>query len=131
MAIWTFYDYVSPFGTNEIADWYSKLTVEEQEVFNGFLETLAKMQKLEKPHVKKLKGDQNRGLFELIFTAGNKQHRVIGCYGPEGVRHGFTMLIGCTHKQRIYNPPNTFETATKRMEQIKSGFATTKEHEHL
>ena len=131
MAIWTFYDYVSPLGSNEITDWYAALGEEEREVFDGFLKALSKTRKLGEPDVKKLKGRQNRGLFELRFTAERKEHRVLGGYGPEGADHGFIMLIGCTHEQKIYSPPSAFETARKRMSQIKSGLAAVKEHEHI
>ena len=128
VAIWTFFDYVSPAGVNEIGEWYSALLLEEQEVFEAFWPNLAKMQKIEMPYAKMLSGRQYSGLFELIFTAGEKQHRVLAMYGPSGTRYTVTMLLGCTHKQKVYKPADAFDTAMKRMGALKSGQATATLH---
>ena len=47
--------------------------------------------------LKPLKGNENRGLYELPFEVNNVQYRPLGCYGP--ARHEFTFLILATKKQ--------------------------------
>ena len=54
---------------------------------------------------------------ELRWVSEKKQHRLIGYL--QGVT--FFALIGCTHKQQIYDPSEALETADKRKRRIERG----------
>lgn len=62
-----------------------------------------------------------KGLGELRWESERKQHRLIG-YLQGGT---FFALIGCTHKQQIYDPSEALKTADKRRLQIERGEAST------
>ena len=94
-----------------------------------FLRTLAKQERWEPPHIKALTGEYS-GLSELRWTAGQKEHRIIG-YRIDDTKdgqHQYVMLIGCTHKQRNYIPPNALHTAKKRKAEIEKGVARINEY---
>jgi hypothetical protein len=55
------------------------------------------------------------GLGELRWLSGDKQHRLIGFF----MKGYWYAVIGCTHKQQIYNPPDAIETGKKRKKQIE------------
>ncbi len=56
------------------------------------------------------------GLSEIKWEA-DKPFRALGFY-----RGGyFVMVLGCTHKQDVYDPSNCIETAKKRMKEAKDG----------
>ena len=67
------------------------------------------------PYSKKL-GD---GLVEIRIR-GEIQHRILGYFSPE---KGFTILLICTHKGRVYSPRDAIKTARKRMKLITEGKA--------
>ena len=45
------------------------------------------------------------------------EHRIFGYYGGE---KEFVMLVGCTHKGRVYDPPGAFQTLDERKQKIES-----------
>lgn len=55
------------------------------------------------------------GLSELRWFSENKQQRLVGFF------HGsaWIALIGCTHKQKRYTPPDSLQTAKKRKKQVE------------
>src|SRR5687767_14569436 len=116
MDIWQFMDYISPQGRNMIADWYGKLLTQERADFDTFIRILAKTRQWHRDDFRWLKGKRYAGLGELRFKSERKQHRVIGFYGVGPQQ--FTMLIGCTHKQNIYQPPGCFNTAVRRKSEV-------------
>jgi hypothetical protein len=69
-----------------------------------------------------LKGYSKLG--ELRWSSCRKQHRLIG-FLKDGI---FVALIGCTHKQRIYDPVDSLETADRRFKEIERKEATTCEY---
>lgn len=93
-------------------------------MFDSLLEILGKAREWKYPHFKRLDG----GLGEIRWQVGNVQHRVIGCVWKSP--QGYLLLLGCTHKQRIYSPPDAIATAERRRRGIqfqkKGGFC---EHE--
>ena len=111
MVYWRFRDYVSPVGTNKIKSWYKKLPSESARTdFDVLLEDLAVLKWWLDPSFKPfkmLKGSKYQGLGEIRYKTNKVQHRVIGFFsgGQE-----FTMLLGCTHKQRVYKPANALDT---------------------
>ena len=66
----------------------------------------------------------HKGLGELRWTSEKKQHRLVG-YLKGGT---FFALIGCTHKQQVYNPANALDTADKRKSELDDGSAETVEY---
>lgn len=66
-----------------------------------------------------LRGYERLG--ELRWVSEKKQHRLIG-YLRGGTFHA---LVGCTHKQQIYDPSESLDTADKRRRQIERGDART------
>jgi hypothetical protein len=104
----SFLDYWSPAGNNLIADWYCGISVESRAMFDDLLEVLSKKAEWKYPDFKRL----DDGLGEIRWKCDKKQHRVIGCSWKNP--NGYLLLIGCTHKQQIDDPPDALETADKR-----------------
>lgn len=57
------------------------------------------------------------GLAEIKWESGNKQYRVIG-FDYQGA---FVMLLGCTHKQNIYDPASSLATAKRLKGEVENG----------
>ena len=64
---------------------------------------------------KKLKNAD--GVAEIKWEAGKKQWRALG-FEIDGY---FLMLIGCTHKQNVYNPPGCVKTAMRLKKEVEEG----------
>ena len=65
------------------------------------------------------------GLAEIKWKHSDKEFRAVGLY-----RDGFfLMLIGCTHKQRVYDPHDWLNTAKRRKGEVENGQWNTIEHE--
>src|ERR1035437_5909803 len=86
--------YVSPAGNNKIADWYSDLAAQEKADADVFLRDMRmtgdwQMQSY-RPQLRAIKGvkaSQVRGLGELRWNSGKKQHRLLGFFGEIGRAH--------------------------------------------
>jgi hypothetical protein len=57
------------------------------------------------------------GLGEIRWKFDKKQYRLIGCSWKDP--GGYLLLIGCTHKQQVYDPPDAIATADKRRRGLK------------
>ena len=57
-----------------------------------------------------------KGLGELRWDSCKKQHRLIGFF-MGGIWYA---VMGCTHKQQIYNPADALNTADKRKKDIEN-----------
>jgi hypothetical protein len=64
--------------------------------------------------------------WELRWTAEKVEHRIFGFYSG---RLLFSMLIGCTHKGRIYDPPGVFDTMVDRRRKLATGEGTLSAYE--
>ncbi len=64
------------------------------------------------------------GIWELKFSADNKQYRVFGVFRPG---RQAVLLIGCYHKQRRYTPANALDTACRCAKALRDGRASTRE----
>lgn len=123
---WKFWDFTHS-DNNPIEDWYKTLSEDAQRLFQGLLKN---NYKVENPihwlgFKRYLKGElKGSGIWELEFFSG-VQYRVLGFFGPR--RKEATLLIGCYHKQKIYEPPNALKTALKRKEMLEEGIATYRE----
>jgi putative component of toxin-antitoxin plasmid stabilization module len=58
-----------------------------------------------------------KGLYEIKWESG-KPYRALG-YNEGGY---FVMVLGCTHKDKVYDPPNCKTTAARLMEESKNGY---------
>jgi hypothetical protein len=106
--------YVSPAGNNKIRDWYKDLSVQEASDADEFIKNMRKTKDWKMPDYRpQLRGYSKLG--ELRWVSNKKQHRLVG-YLKDGV---FFALIGCTHKQQVYNPAEALDTADKRRNEIK------------
>jgi hypothetical protein len=123
---WKFAQYVSPHGRHAIEDWRKTLPVGPQRAdMDTFLRMLAKMSAWNYPQIKDIQGARYKGLTELRWRSGGVQHRLVGYQTGE---HDYLLLIGCTHKDRRYDPPDAFDTAVERRNWVKCGKATTCEY---
>ncbi len=65
------------------------------------------------------------GLAEIKWKHSDKEFRAVGFY-----RGGFfLMLIGCTHKQKVYAPHDWLNTAKRRKGEVENGQWSSVEHE--
>lgn len=57
------------------------------------------------------------GISEIRWTAGNVQFRGLGFY-----RDGyFVLVIGCTHKQKVYDPHDCLKSAKAHKREVENG----------
>jgi hypothetical protein len=77
-------------------------------MFDELLNILSRKSEWKYPEFKRL----DDGLGEIRWKCDKKQHRVIGCSWKNP--SGYLLLIGCTHKQEIYDPPDAIQTAGRR-----------------
>ena len=95
-----------------------------------FLKILAKKVEWTRPDIKPLKGRPYRGLTELRWPSGKIQHRIIGVrLGDVGNQRQYLMLLGCTHKNNVYDPPDALDSAAKNKKKIDAGEATSSEYQ--
>ncbi len=126
--VWSFVDFVYPIDSNPtndsnpIEDWYSGLSEEAQDDFDGLLRDAHKTES----HLnwigwkRFLKGAARpERIWELQFVADNRQYRILGKFGS--VRKQAILLCGCYHKQGNYTPTDAIETACKRSKALKNG----------
>jgi hypothetical protein len=66
-------------------------------------------------------------LFEIKWNADNIQWRALG-FDYKGF---FVMVLGCTHKGTVYNPPDWKKTALRRIREVKNGQWKCIEYKHL
>src|ERR1035438_4236115 len=103
-----FLDFKSAAGNNLLSEWYCQQSFDCRAMFDSLLEVLGKSKEWKYPEFKFL----DDGIGEIRWNAGKVQHRVMGCSWKDP--HGYLLLIGCTHKQNIYSPPDALATAKKR-----------------
>ena len=119
MVKWKLLQYMSPMGRAAIADWRKCLPVGAPKAdLDQFLRLMVKLRDWEYPDIDTLKGGRYSGITELRWKSGRKSHQ-------------YTMLIGCTHDKKKYDPRDAMETAWRRKREIESGEASTREYQLL
>ena len=126
VVVWCLFQYVSPTGRKAIEDWRCSLEVSRRADFDVFLRNMVKKLKWEYPEIGGLSGKHLKGFFELRWRSGSVPHRVGGCFSGDD---GFVMLIGWTHKGRIYDPPSALDTLPLRKKKLTSAEASICEYE--
>ena len=123
---WTFMDYCSAGGNNPISEWYeSVLSVQQRADVDALLRVLRNSRIWNVTDFRaRIQGRE--GLSEIRLKSERTQIRLIGRQAP-GFR--YVLLIGCTHKQQIYDPKSCLDTAERRKKEIDRGEASTREHE--
>jgi hypothetical protein len=116
--------YVSPAGNNRIADWYGSLLVQEKADTDEFLKNMRKTHDWQMPSYRsRLRGGE--GLGELRWPSENKQHRLLGFF----MKGCWYAVVGCTHKQQVYNPADSLNTAKRCKKQIERKEVRTVEYD--
>jgi hypothetical protein len=106
--------YVSPAGNNKIADWYHGLHPAEQADTDTFLRIMRLTVDWSLPNYRpRLQG--YKGLGELRWDSMGRKHRLIGFF----MRSNWYALVGCTHKQQVYDPHDALKTAKRYKGQIE------------
>lgn len=124
LTLWTYWDFVYENGTNPIADWHKDLSDDAKNLLQEILKTNKKTDNpINWRNFKRfLKGEADKEkIWEIEFKADDIQHRLFGVFGPG--RKEATFLIGCYHKQRVYEPHDCIKTAIERNKLSKEGRA--------
>lgn len=122
-------DYVSPAGTNQIKKWSKKiLTIQELSDLETLLGVLAKTKQWGMPDFRRLSGKNLAGLGEIRWkSAQGTPLRIIGTAGTTAGQ--YVLLVGCSHKGTVYNPPEALNTAIQRKKDLLNKTGSTCEHE--
>lgn len=113
---WTFKNYVSASGENEVLAWLNDLPKQAKAKINAMIRRLELLEDLRMPQVRQLHG-QCSDLFELrIKGAGNIQYRPICCHCPENKE--VTILTGATERGGKFVPRSACSTAQMRKAEI-------------
>jgi len=116
-------DFCSPAGNDLIEEWYLDQLPEVQAEFDVVLKTLSITRDWRE--LQEFKHLGRDGLGEIRFKAGKTQYRPAGFFGPG--EKCFSIYVGCSKKNGIYNPPNAFDLAIKRRGKVMRGEATLRE----
>jgi len=58
--------------------------------------------------------------FVEVILKTKVQHRLLGFYWPAKTRFSFTFVLPCTHNGKKYDPRDAFDTARKRIQELKN-----------
>lgn len=113
MQLWRFEQFRSANGRDALSDWRKGLSPARRAVFDVFMDRIAKMRSWPSGICDPIRGYS--GYWELRWTAEKVEHRIFGYYAGELL---FVMLIGCTHKGKVYDPHNAFQTMEDRKSKL-------------
>jgi hypothetical protein len=113
---WRFFDYGA-----DIESWYSLLSEDEQETLEDLLKWNSKVDlPTDWLGCKMLRGEaKTERIWEWRFHPAGTQQRLLGTFGAN--RKEAIFLIGCNHKQNVYQPANCLNTAVKRAREVREG----------
>ena len=114
--VWRFSQYQAWTRRRAIDDWRKSLSPARRAIFDTFLDRIAKMQNWPTGICDPIKN--HVGCWELRWAAEKVEHRILGYYGGE---KEFRMMVGCTHKGKIYDPPGAFEILDERKAKVEKG----------
>jgi len=126
---WAYWDWVSLNGANPIEDWRKGLSEEAEKLFNNILKFNRKaptqLQWIGRGRHFFLEGKGKEArIWELVFQDSDKvQYRILGVFWPKHAQKQVTFLLGCTHKDGVYDPPDWLETAIDRKKKLENGGA--------
>ncbi|MGA3077552.1 MAG: type II toxin-antitoxin system RelE/ParE family toxin [Bryobacteraceae bacterium] len=108
-----------------IQEWYKHRDPSVRADFDTTLNNLSIAPAPDWRNMKEFKHLGREGLCEIRFATANVQYRVLGFFGPG--KNTFSLYVGATHKQRIYNPPDAFDLAIKHRNSVKNGKGSLRE----
>jgi hypothetical protein len=119
MDRWQLKQFRSASGREVISDWRRKdLSPGRRSGMDLFLKRIVTMPDWPSEICKPLKG--HTGYWELRWTSEKVEHRILGYKELES----FVMLVGCTHKQRVYDPHGAFQILRDRISKLERKEAT-------
>lgn len=127
---WTFWDFALPGSDiSPVEKWRRSLGEEAEKSFSSLLKlnrtSPTSLQWVGRGKHFFLEGKSKEArIWELCFRdADNVQYRILGIFWPKHKEKQATLLIGCTHKDKIYDPPNCLQTAIDRKKLLVNGLA--------
>lgn len=116
VSYWQFYDY-----SDAIEDWYQRMSDEGRDMLDSLLKNNSKVADPRQwIGCKMLQGEcKKHGIWEWKFFSDGCQQRLLGVFGED--RKTAIFLIGCSHKGKVYQPPECLVTAIKRAKHINPG----------
>jgi hypothetical protein len=112
--MWRFMWYKGLGGNGAWADWYTGLDEAAKARHDLVFDFLQDRQanKWRKPFAKTM----GKGQVEITIHT-RTQHRLFGFFGPQ--QGQFSVLVPCTHKDKVYKPKDAKETHKKRLKEAK------------
>ncbi len=123
---WTFKSLLDGHDENIIKAWMDGLPASAKAKLNARVRHLAVTDQWPRQWVKKIQGYDR--LFEMRVIHFNIQYRPLGCYGP-GARE-FTFVLGAIEQGDRISPPNAFQTAEERCEDVRCGRSRVCDHSY-
>jgi hypothetical protein len=121
MLLWKFSVYQSTSGKTEVQNEIDGYNTYDRQKFVRAVSHLSvsPIAQWNKPKARKLTGHDP--LHEICYQANNRPTRALG-YFQDGEKE-FVIVLICYHKGKVYEPPEAFETAKRRIAEITSGTA--------
>ncbi len=113
---WTFKNFVSDRGENDIRKWINTLPKKVRFKIDARIRYLQEVDQLKYPYVEKWTGVED--LYEVRIGFSGVMYRILGCYGIK--RHEFFLLIGAVEKDWKLEPRNAVDIAEARMQLISN-----------
>lgn len=113
---WRFFDFA-----DDVDHWYGQLPEEGKDLFNSILKVNSKTSNPQQwIACKLLQGAcKSEGIWEWYFSADKVQQRLLGVFGMG--RRTAVFLLGCSHKDRVYSPSDSLNSAIKRAKLLRKG----------
>ena len=114
--IWSICSFHTALGEPVFKRWYDSQNASVRASLDATLEFLETRPNNEwkRPEFASLSG--HKGIFEIRFKARGVQFRPLGCFGP--TRQSFTLLVGASKKEDVWEPRAAILTATARMKEV-------------
>jgi hypothetical protein len=115
---WNFENYGPKGPENPITSWReTKLSVQQRSDVSTLLGIMRNQRQWSNRDFRsRLQGYE--GLSEIRLKSERSQIRLVGCFRP-GFR--YVILIGCIHKDSVYDPHHCLKTADRRRREINRG----------
>jgi hypothetical protein len=113
--MWTYWWYCDPKGPCPWRAWYDKQLPAVQGRHDDAFRFLETRERWGEPHSKAIDD------FVEVILKTKVQHRLLGFYWPAKTRFSFTFVLSCTHNGKKYDPRDAFDTASKRIQELKNG----------
>lgn len=108
-----------PNGKLLVSEWLAAQSEEVQEAFLGRMKFLRSLpgNAWDRPYVGQLRWASCKGLFEIVVSVQNVEHRPVGYFSGQ---QEFTIVAFATERDRKLEPLTTCEVAQKRKDIIRN-----------